>query len=87
MNKVFGVIRRLPRNVLITLIRGYQQVLSPLFPPTCKFYPSCSHYAITALSTYGFMRGGWLALKRVVRCNPFSNGGFDPVPVPSDKGE
>jgi len=69
-----------PRRVVVLLIKGYQQVVSPLFPQTCKYYPSCSAYAVTALQRYGVLRGGWLAIRRIVRCNPFSHGGYDPVP-------
>jgi len=72
--------KQVPRTVVVLLIKGYQQVVSPLFPPTCKYYPSCSAYAVTALERYGVLRGGWLAIKRVVRCNPWSHGGYDPVP-------
>jgi len=65
---------------VVLLIKGYQQVISPLLPQTCKYYPSCSAYAVTALERYGVLRGGWLTVKRVVRCNPWSYGGYDPVP-------
>lgn len=69
-----------PRKVVLLLIRGYQQVISPLFPSTCRFYPSCSNYAVTAVERHGLIKGGWLAVKRVVRCNPWNPGGHDPVP-------
>lgn len=68
------------RWVLIFLVRGYQVVLSPLLPATCRFYPSCSVYAIEALKRHGALRGSWLALRRLVRCQPFCPGGYDPVP-------
>lgn len=64
----------------IFLIRLYQRWLSPLLPPSCRFMPTCSHYAIEALSRYGLWQGGWLALRRLLRCHPFSPGGWDPVP-------
>lgn len=64
------------------LIRAYQYVLSPMFGQRCKFYPSCSNYAIEALRTHGAIRGTGLATWRIMRCNPFSNGGVDPVPPP-----
>jgi hypothetical protein len=54
--------------------------LSPLLPASCRYYPTCSHYAIEALEKHGALRGGWLALKRIARCHPFRPGGFDPVP-------
>ena len=68
------------RHVLKLLIRGYQLGLSPLFGPRCRFYPSCSHYAMEAIDTHGAIRGTWLAIKRIARCHPFNEGGFDPVP-------
>ncbi|MCL2818164.1 MAG: membrane protein insertion efficiency factor YidD [Actinomycetia bacterium] len=72
--------KQLPRRIVVILIRGYQQVISPLFPPTCKYYPTCSVYAVTAVERFGVVRGGWLAIKRIIRCNPWSHGGYDPVP-------
>jgi len=72
--------KMLPRSVVVFLIRGYQQVISPLFPATCKYYPTCSAYAVEAVEEYGVFKGGWLAIKRIVRCNPWSRGGYDPVP-------
>lgn len=68
------------RWVLIALVRGYQLVLSPLLPAACRYYPSCSAYAVEALERYGAFRGSWLAVKRIGRCHPFRPGGFDPVP-------
>jgi putative membrane protein insertion efficiency factor len=68
------------RFVLKFLIRGYQLAISPLFGPRCRFYPSCSHYAFEAIDTHGAVRGAWLAIKRIARCHPFHEGGFDPVP-------
>ena len=66
--------------LLIVLVRGYQAVISPLLPPACRYYPSCSAYAVEALERHGARRGGWLALKRIGRCHPFRPGGYDPVP-------
>ena len=68
------------RTVLVLFVRGYQVTLSPLLPASCRYYPSCSAYAIEALERYGALRGGWLALRRIGRCNPFRPGGYDPVP-------
>lgn len=68
------------RWTLITLVRGYQVVLSPHLPAACRYYPSCSTYAIEALEKYGVLRGSWLAVKRIGRCHPFRAGGYDPVP-------
>jgi putative membrane protein insertion efficiency factor len=62
------------------LIRGYQRVISPALPPSCRFTPSCSQYTFEAIARYGVVRGGWLGARRIVRCHPFNPGGFDPVP-------
>jgi uncharacterized protein len=68
------------RHALVFLVRAYQVGLSPLLPASCRYYPSCSAYAIQALEKHGAARGGWLAVKRILRCHPFHAGGFDPVP-------
>jgi len=68
------------RHLLMLLIRIYQLTLSPLLGPRCRFYPSCSCYAHTAIERHGAMRGGWLGLKRLLRCHPLAAGGYDPVP-------
>jgi uncharacterized protein len=68
------------RFVLIMLVRMYQVGISPLLPSSCRYYPSCSAYAITALEKHGAVRGAWLAVKRIARCHPFRPGGYDPVP-------
>ncbi|HUG16420.1 MAG TPA: membrane protein insertion efficiency factor YidD [Thermomicrobiales bacterium] len=68
------------RRVLLLLIRGYQAGISPLLPPSCRFFPSCSEYGYQAIEKYGIMRGGAMTVWRVLRCNPFGKGGYDPVP-------
>lgn len=68
------------RFLLVGVVRGYQLFLGPLLPAACRYYPSCSTYAIEALERHGAWRGGWLALKRLGRCHPFRPGGYDPVP-------
>lgn len=71
----------LPRWILLLLIRLYQKTVSPALPPdTCRFYPTCSHYGYQAIYKYGAVKGGIMAGWRVIRCNPFNPGGFDPVP-------
>lgn len=67
-------------RVLVGLLHGYQHRISPALPPTCRFYPSCSSYAIEALQMHGLPRGSWLALRRLLRCAPWHPGGIDPVP-------
>jgi putative membrane protein insertion efficiency factor len=73
-------VRAMVAAPLIWLIRGYQQVWSPMRPPTCRFYPSCSAYALTALERFGLVRGSWLAARRLLRCHPWNPGGVDHVP-------
>lgn len=65
---------------LIALVRFYQVVISPLKPPTCRFTPTCSQYALEALKKYGLLKGSWLAFKRLRRCHPWGGSGYDPVP-------
>ncbi|NJN86035.1 MAG: membrane protein insertion efficiency factor YidD [Leptolyngbyaceae cyanobacterium SL_7_1] len=69
------------KPVAIALIRGYRTLISPLFPPTCRFHPTCSQYAIEAIERFGVWRGSGLAVRRIVRCHPFNSGGYDPVPL------
>ena len=68
------------RHLLILAARGWQLGPSRLMPPSCRFHPSCSAYAIEALSRYGALRGGWLAARRLLRCHPWGGCGLDPVP-------
>lgn len=75
-----NVLVQLPARVLVVLVRVYQLVISPLTPPTCRFYPSCSQYAVIALTRHGAVRGTWLAVRRVLRCHPWNPGGVDDVP-------
>lgn len=69
------------KHLLLAMIRFYQQAISPLKPPSCRFYPTCSSYAIEAIGRFGALKGGWLTVKRLSKCHPFHEGGFDPVPV------
>jgi uncharacterized protein len=79
-----------PARLLMIPIAGYRRFVSPLLAPRCRFAPSCSEYALTALAEYGAARGLWLAVKRIARCHPFNPGGYDPVPSrvipPSPRG-
>lgn len=68
------------KKILIILIKFYKFALSPIFPPSCRFYPTCSQYSIEAIEKFGSIKGAYLALKRILRCNPFFKGGYDPVP-------
>lgn len=68
------------RKILIGIIRIYQYAISPYLPPHCRYTPSCSSYAVEALGRFGILRGGWMALKRIARCHPWHEGGYDPLP-------
>ena len=68
------------KKVLLAILRFYRKYISPMRPPCCRFIPTCSQYALEALEKYGALKGGWLALRRILRCNPFHKGGYDPVP-------
>jgi putative membrane protein insertion efficiency factor len=68
------------KTILIVFIKFYRMVISPLFPDSCRFYPSCSQYAIEAIGKFGAIKGMALAMYRILRCNPFCRGGYDPVP-------
>ena len=68
------------KSLLIALIRAYRLLISPLFPPSCRFQPTCSQYALDAVERFGAIQGSWMAIKRILRCHPFHPGGYDPVP-------
>lgn len=74
------VIARLPQRFVLALIRAYQLLISPIFAGSCRFVPSCSHYAAEAVTRFGVIRGTWLALRRLSRCHPLGGRGLDPVP-------
>ncbi|MEZ0446398.1 membrane protein insertion efficiency factor YidD [Cellulomonas sp. ICMP 17802] len=80
LHSVVRAIGRAPALLLVLLIRVYQRFISPMTPPTCKFYPSCSQYAVIALQRHGAIRGTRLAVWRLLRCNPWNLGGVDDVP-------
>ena len=70
----------LPAKVVLLPVHFYRRFISPLLPPTCRFYPSCSAYAVEALTVHGALRGTWLTIRRLLRCGPWHPGGLDPVP-------
>ena len=67
------------QRVMVGAIRFYRKRISPLTPPSCRYYPTCSAYGLEAIERYGPARGGWLAFRRILRCHPFAKGGYDPV--------
>ena len=68
------------KNICMALIKFYQKYVSPMKKPCCRFYPTCSSYALEAYNKYGFFKGSYLTIWRILRCNPFCKGGYDPVP-------
>ncbi|WP_166694794.1 membrane protein insertion efficiency factor YidD [Bacillus cereus] len=72
------------KQIFIRIIRFYQKFISPMTPPTCRFYPTCSHYGLEAFQKHGAFKGFWLTCKRILKCHPFHPGGFDPVPDKKD---
>lgn len=80
MATAMSKMRSLFRKLVISLVRGYQLFISPFLPRSCRYWPTCSSYAVEAISKHGVLRGGIMAAKRIGRCNPWSAGGIDPVP-------
>lgn len=78
--------KTLPRDVLLALLRFYRAGISPILPPSCRFEPSCSEYALIAIERFGAVRGSWLAARRLARCHPFGGQGWDPVPERGGEG-
>ena len=73
-------LKDLLKRAMVCLIRFYQTAISPFTPRCCNYIPTCSQYALEAIERYGPFKGGWLAFRRILRCNPFHKGGYDPVP-------
>ncbi len=73
-------LKQIPKRMLLWLIQFYRVAISPMHRPCCRYIPTCSQYAMQAIQKYGAIKGGYLALRRILRCNPFSKGGYDPVP-------
>ncbi|YAI81706.1 MAG: membrane protein insertion efficiency factor YidD [cyanobacterium endosymbiont of Rhopalodia sterrenbergii] len=69
------------KNILLLLIQIYRRSISPLFPPSCRFQPTCSQYSLEAIKKFGAIKGTWLTIRRILRCNPLHPGGYDPVPL------
>lgn len=67
------------RAIAVSVLRFYKVIVSPMLPPACRFTPTCSEYAAEAISKYGVLQGSWLGIRRLMRCHPFSKGGYDPV--------
>ena len=74
------IIKKIAVFPLVVLLKFYQNCISPFTPPSCRYTPTCSEYALQALRKYGPFKGGWLALKRILRCHPWGGHGYDPVP-------
>ena len=73
------------KTILKGIIKLYQKAISPLTPPSCRFHPTCSNYGLEAIETHGALKGSWLAIRRISKCHPFHEGGYDPVPDKSQK--
>jgi uncharacterized protein len=78
--------RQIARNAALKILRGYKWAISPMFPPACRYVPTCSEYAMEAVDRFGVFRGGLMAVWRLLRCHPFAKGGYDPVPRDSKAG-
>ncbi|OFO53743.1 membrane protein insertion efficiency factor YidD [Nosocomiicoccus sp. HMSC059G07] len=73
------------KKIILQMIRFYQRYISPMSPPSCRFYPTCSQYAIEAVEEHGAFKGSYLAIRRILKCHPLHKGGFDPVPPKKKK--
>ena len=80
MSKFWATVKKVLAFPLIVLVKFYQLCISPFTPPSCRFTPTCSQYALEALRKYGPLKGGWLAFRRILRCHPWGGSGYDPVP-------
>jgi putative membrane protein insertion efficiency factor len=78
--RILVFIREIPKKFALLCITIYRHVISPLFPPSCRYVPTCSEYALIAIQRYGLLKGGRMGLKRILRCHPWHPGGYDPVP-------
>ena len=80
MKQLWHIVKEVLAKAMLALIAFYRTCISPLTPPACRYTPTCSQYAQEAIKKYGPFRGGWLALRRILRCHPFGGSGYDPVP-------
>jgi putative membrane protein insertion efficiency factor len=80
VNSVVAFVLLLPRNLSVLALRLYRAVISPLYGDVCRYYPSCSSYALQAIQQYGVVRGSWMGMRRIARCHPWAIGGVDDVP-------
>ena len=80
-----GGLYNMLKKLFLGIIRFYQRFISPMTPPTCRFYPTCSEYTKEAIEVYGALKGGYMGIKRILKCHPLHKGGFDPVPLKNDK--
>lgn len=80
---LFSFLLLLPRNICVLILRVYRAVISPLYGDVCRYYPSCSRYALEAIQQHGVIRGVWLGSRRLLRCHPWAAGGVDDVPAPA----
>ena len=85
MNTALTAVLLIPRNVAVLLLRGYRAVISPLYGEVCRYYPSCSSYALQAIQEYGLVAGSALAVRRIARCHPWAAGGVDDVPLKKNR--
>lgn len=83
MKRMFDVVLLLPRNLCVVILRSYRAVVSPLYGDVCRYYPSCSAYALQAIQNHGVVKGVWLGTRRIARCHPWAAGGVDDVPAPA----
>ena len=86
MADVVASLKKMSANLAILLIRFYRATISPLFPSCCRYTPTCSQYGIIAIKRFGFLKGSWLTIKRISRCHPWHEGGYDPVPEKDSEG-
>ena len=81
MNRTMAFVLLAPRNACVAILKVYRAVISPLYGDVCRYYPTCSHYAMQAIQQHGVVRGVWLGTRRIARCHPWAEGGIDDVPA------